>query len=211
MPRPPIVLQSEFPYHITARCINKDWFKVPMSTVWDIMSNNLFFIHHTYKVKIFAFVLMSNHFHLIIQTPDANLSETMAWFMRETSRSLTKAGNRINQTYGSRYYRSIIKTSHYYLNAYKYVYHNPIQGGLCKHILDYPYSTLPGLLGLQHTLIPTEEDLTLFSNIGETIEWINRKPTPDHWTSVRLAIQRPEFKLSRLRNKKANPLEYDTL
>ena len=153
MARPPTILQSEFPYHVGARSINQDWFSIPMEMVWEIMVSQLYFIHHAYEVEILAFVLMNNHFHFLLRTPLANLSSAMGWFMRETSRALTRAGNRINMSYGSRHYRSIINTDHYLLNAYKYVYHNPIHAGICANVMDYQFSTLPGLLGSKKLII----------------------------------------------------------
>ena len=35
----------------------------------------------TYRIKLIAYVLMSNHFHLLVQTPQANLSEFMRHFL----------------------------------------------------------------------------------------------------------------------------------
>ena len=197
MARPHTILQSEYPYNIGARNINKDWFSVPMDAVWSIMSEQLFFIHHAFNVKIHAFVLMSNHFHLLLRTPDSNLSLAMEWFMRETSRSLTRVGNRINQSYGGPYYRSVIRSHHSYLNAYKYLYYNPVKAGISQHVASYPYSTLHGLLGHKRMFIPVEKDETLFSDLHGTLQWLNTAPSEEDWEDVRLALRRQEFKLSR--------------
>jgi len=210
MPRRRSILQSEFPYNIGARCINRDWFSLPMDHVWEIMSEQLTFIHHAYRVKIHAFLLMHNHFHLILSTPDANLSQAMEWFMRESSRTLTRAGNRINQTYGGRHFRSVMKSHHYFLNAYKYLYHNPIKAGICENVLDYPYSTLPGLLGHRRLHIPVVEDLTLFSEIESTLTWLNKKPSDENWEAVRNACRKREFKFAKI-NGRSHPLENDML
>jgi REP element-mobilizing transposase RayT len=66
-------------------------------------------INRAYKAEIHAFVLMSNHFHLVVSFPENNMSEAMNYFMRETSRMISRDAGRINQTYGSRYFRSIIE------------------------------------------------------------------------------------------------------
>ncbi len=210
MARAHTILQSQYPYHVGARCINQEWFSLPMDFVWEVMCEHLHFIHHAFGVHILAFVLMDNHFHLLIYTPRANLSEAMAWFMRETSRTLTRAGNRINQTYGGRYYRCVISTHHYYLNAYKYLYHNPVHAGICSNVLDYPYSTLPGLLGHQKLVIPVRHDDTLFNDLDGTIRWINKRPTQENWETVGRALHRKEFKLPR-QNGRLHSLEIDSL
>jgi putative transposase len=210
MPRAPTVLQSEYPYHVSARCINQEWFSIPMDEVWAIMSEQLAFIRRGFDIQIIAFVLMNNHFHLLVRTPLANLSEGIGWFMRETSRTLTRSGNRINQTWGGRHFRSLIKTDHYLLNAYKYLYHNPIHAGLCNSVLDYPYSTLPGILGLQKIIMPVEEDLILFDDIDGTLNWLNRKPNEQNWESVRKAIRRKEFAFAPV-SQRENPLIFELL
>ena len=127
MPRARYNPNSDFPFHITGRCINKDWFSMPLHEVWTIMSDQLYFLHHAFEFEILSFVLMSNHFHLMVRTPKANLADGMAYFMRETSRSIIKDSERINQTYGSRYGRCLIHSNHHLMNAYKYIYHNPVK------------------------------------------------------------------------------------
>jgi len=181
-----------------------------MPVVWSIMSEQLYFIYHAYNVKILAFILMSNHFHLLLRTPDANLDKAMEWFMRETSRSLVRAGNRINQTYGGPHFRSVITSHHYYLNAYKYLYYNSVKAGLCREVTEYPYSSLHGLMGKARIEFPVEEDVTLFSDLDGTLNWLNTAPTEENWQDVRRALRRREFKLKRT-NARPHKLETDTL
>jgi len=212
MPRAKVILQADFPYSVGARCINKEWFGVPMDTVWRIMTDQLFFIHHALNAKIHSFVLMSNHFHLLVSTPEANLSDIMAYFMRETSRSLTAAGGRINQTYGSRYFRTVIGSHHYYLNSYKYVYRNPVEAGLCEKCEDYQYSTLPGLLGHGRLNIPVVADTTLFSDTTQTLTWLNESVTASDWAATGKALKKTHFKLATDKNSRnPNHLEIDLL
>ena len=197
MARRKVPQQPLYPYNIGGRCINKDWFAIPMEEVWLVMSEQLTFIHHAFDIKILAFVLMNNHFHLTVQTPNSNLSVAMEWFMRESSRTLTKLGNRTNQTYGSRFFRSMMSTHHYFLNAYKYIYYNPVKAKICDDVIDYPFSTLGGLLGQRRIHIPIEEDLTLFSDVNGTLDWLNTRPTDSNWEAVRKALKKSEFKFSR--------------
>lgn len=210
MPRSYVPIQPELPYHLSARSINRDWFRIPMDDVWAVMSEQLHFLRHAFDFRVHAFVLMSNHYHLIGRVPQGNLSEAMRWFMLETSRNLLRAGNRINQSYGGRYFRSLLRTHHYYLHAYKYVYSNPIRAGICRSAEEYPYSTLRGLLGLDHCLVPVESDDTLFSDTEGTLRWINQDAPAEDWQSVRNALRKPEFRL-RLTDKKRNHLEDNAL
>lgn len=79
-------------------------------------------------------------------------------FMRETSRELTRLGNRVNQTYGGRFHRSLLESPIRYLHAYKYVYRNPVRAGKCKSVQEYPFSSIQGLLGETWLDVPVSED-----------------------------------------------------
>jgi putative transposase len=202
--------QSDFPYHVSAKSINGDWFSLPMDFVWSTMCEQLYFIESAFEVRIHAFVLMSNHFHLAISTPYANLSEAMAWFMRETSRSLTRAGNRVNQTYGGRYFRTIIDSPLYWAHVYKYIYANPLRAGIVERAEDYKYSTLRGLLGLEPLWVPLAEDTTFFSDVNGTLDWINHPVSAENWEAVRKAMRKKQFRFGKV-DRKPHPLETDTL
>ena len=124
-------------------------------------------------IEICAWVLMNNHFHLLVSTPDANLDRAMNYLMRETSRVIGWRAGRINQVYGGPYNWSVLMSQHYYLNAYKYVYRNPVEAGLATAVENYKFSTLPGLLGAQLLVIPVEDDEILFSDANQKLAWLN--------------------------------------
>ncbi len=197
MPRAKLILQNQFPYHVTARSVNQSHFELPLDLVWRIMSNQLFFLHHAFGVRIHSFVLMSNHFHMIISTPQSNLSSCMEWFMRETSREMNRLSHRINQSYGTRYFKSIISTQHYFLHAYKYVYFNPVAAKIVSCVEDYSYSTLRVKLGLQHSIIPLIEDYELFTSPEETLVWLNTHPQKENWECVTAGLKRSKFKIKK--------------
>ena len=184
-----------FPFHVGARCINREWFAMPMDQVWMIMQRHLYFMVHAFDTKIFAFLLMSNHFHLLMSAPHGNLSQAMAFFLRETSREITFSADRINHTYSGRFFRSSLVNPHYYLQCYKYLYRNPIAAGFPYRVEEYRYSTLRGLLGLDQLIIPVKSDITLFSDVEGTLRWLNRAPNPEHWKTVGNALRKKHFML----------------
>lgn len=204
MPRKPFIIDSASPYHLVARSNNRDWFSIPLSEVWTIFSDYLSFIHFAYGVRIHAFVLMQNHFHLIARFPNGNLSSSMNYFMRETSRVIASESNRINHVFGARVFRSRLHSNLYFEHAYKYVYRNPIEAGACSRVEDYAFSTFRGLLGIDKIGIPVEEDTLLFEsgNFESHIEWLNSAPHPEAREAVRYALTRPHFKLPKMKSSK---------
>jgi REP element-mobilizing transposase RayT len=172
-----------------------------MEEVWTVMTEQLHFAHHAFNLRIRSFVLMSNHFHMLVSTPDSNLPQAMAFFMRETSREIIRRAGRINQAWGGPYSGSMLTQNSYFLNAYKYVYRNPVKAGLCRQCEEYPFSTLSGLLGLNRLIVPMEADHLLFDSEMnlDHLTWLNQAD-PDDELEVQKALAKRIFKFQK-RNK----------
>ncbi len=180
-----------------------------METVWRIMSDYLHFLHHAFGVRILSFTLMENHFHLIARFPNVGLSESMQYFMRETSRAVATSSGRINHVYGARVFRSRISSDHHLRTVYKYVYRNSVEANIVENVEDYRYSTLPGILGATLIWIPLEFDFILFSEgISEVLAWLNTRPSENSRQAVKLALRAQTFRLAKLpKSGRAHPLE----
>lgn len=197
-----------FDFFITARCSNKEWFRIPLAEVWDLFGIYLHFVSHAYDIRIRAFILMDNHFHLIVTCDSINLPLAMNYLMRECSKEINRLCGRINQVWGRPYHSSVIRGSVHYQNVYKYLYRNSVEAGLCLRAEEYPYSTLRGLLGLSHLLIPVQDEM-LFNDIEKQLEWLNFKPSDENYRSViRTALRSREFKLGKVKTEVSHP--YDT-
>jgi REP element-mobilizing transposase RayT len=199
MPKKKLVRDSEFPYHISARCNNKDWFNVPMPVLWRIFSDYLYLMHLAFDLEIHAFVLMNNHFHLVARTPNANIDAIMNYFQRETSKVIATETGRINHIYGGPYNPSLIREPRYYINAYKYVLRNPVDAQLCSKVEEYPYSTLSGVLGLTKLTIPVFGNDELFYNTENFLKWLNTEYEENVSEVIRKGLKRREFKTFRCR------------
>lgn len=195
MPKSKIIRSSEFPYHVSARSNNKEWFGLSPEKLWSIFSEYLYLVHKLYDTEIHCFVMMSNHFHLIVRTPQANIDTVMQYFMRETSRVIAYETGRINHVYGGAYKSSLITDYSYYFNAYKYVLRNPVKAKICKRAEEYRFSTLHGQLGMSHLLIPVVGNDEFETNTEEFLAWVNTAPVEEETEAIRKALRRREFKI----------------
>lgn len=205
MARAKAILQSDYPYTITARCINKEWFNLSMDYVWEIFCEQLSSVSSSHDLQIHSFVLMSNHFHLLASTPQANISSCMMSFMTKTSKTLTRAGNRINQTFAGRHYKCILDEHNYFMNAYKYNYRNPVTAGICEKVEDYPYSTLSMKLKLTVQKIPYIEDSLLSEDKSGILEWLNKTPESEALKAAKNGFKGSYF-VSRNRRDSSKPI-----
>jgi len=193
-------------YFISSRCINREWFTLPMDMMWDIAEEQLYFLVHAFGFEIYGFILMGNHYHMLLLAPRGNLSAGMAYFQREFAREISRRSNRINRTFSDRFHRTRIDNFHHFQIAYKYLHRNPVKANLCDKVEQYPYSSLRGILGFQKILIPMAHDDLLFDDMDETLKWLNTAPEEQYWEDTRKALRRSQFSLPN-RNKKQNSLE----
>lgn len=94
-----------------------------------------------YKVSIVSYCLMSNHYHLIVHTPKANLSH----FMRQLNGVYTQKFNRRYKHDGplfkGRYKAIVAQEGSYLLRLIRYLHNNPVKAGIVKKSSDYFFSS----------------------------------------------------------------------
>lgn len=190
---------SIFPYHITGRCQNKAPFPISLEAVWKIFEEELFLSRLKYGLKIHAFVLMPNHFHLIASIGDTPLGVILRELMGNTSRRINELAGGINHLWGDNAHRSVVDNNQYFNTVYRYVYQNPRRAKLVARCEDWPFSTLHGLLGLGKMFIPVEEDTQLFDPEFElsTLEWLNCELEEDKIAIIRKGLKKKIFKVAK--------------
>ncbi len=94
-----------------------------------------------WNVRIAASCLMPNHYHLLVQTPDANLSR----FMRHVDGVHTQRFNRFHKCDGSlfrgRYKAILVDADTYLLDLVRYIHRNPLRDGLVSRLDRYPWNS----------------------------------------------------------------------
>lgn len=202
---PKLLPSSTSPYHVTARVNNQEAFPCELSRVWRIVERQLFEIHVLFRAEVHAFVLMPNHFHLLVTTPREGLGRVMNHFMRSVAQSIVRASDRTGHVFGGRHYRSLIASDLYLWHALKYIYRNPVKAGLCDRVEDYPYSSLAGVIGLQPLAFPMVPpplaDLRMEFESPEAREswlrWLNQPHGSETDAMMRRGFRRQTFKVPR--------------
>jgi putative transposase len=200
MPRRRVPISGRFPYHVTARANNKDFFYAPLPLCWAILTDRLSKTIEKYGVEILSFVMMSNHFHLILRTPMENLSQAMHFFMRETSRGIGTASDRMNHLWGGPYNASLIETSSHFAQVYKYVYRNPVDAALGPRVEAYRYSTLRWVLG-NSMPFPVLDSVArdfgdMSRDMNKRLAWLNSPYDPRERELIRRGLKHGQFKIS---------------
>jgi putative transposase len=99
-----------------------------------------------WNLRVGAYCLMPSHYHLLIQTPDANLSRCM----RHVNGVYTQRFNRSHvldgQLFRGRYKAILVEGDSYLLELLRYVHRNPLEAGLVKVLDKYPWVSHQGYL-----------------------------------------------------------------
>jgi REP element-mobilizing transposase RayT len=94
-----------------------------------------------FEVDIFAYVLMDNHYHLLLKTNRANLSKIMQCFGTTYTRRFNNRHERSGHLFQGRY-KSIIIENDAYLNQLScYIHRNPLKAGIVNRLADYQWSS----------------------------------------------------------------------
>lgn len=99
MPGKPITRSNHNYYHVTARSNNKEFFYISMVNVWEIMTVKLSELQTKHRIKIAAFVLMNNHFHFLVLTPEEDIDRIMYLFMKGVTLEIQRCSGRINKIF----------------------------------------------------------------------------------------------------------------
>lgn len=180
MGRPQVIYTDEHPYHVIARLNNRESFNVSMDYCFGIYINVLEECIKRYKIQLHAFVLMNNHFHMIVSTPQKNIGQFLKYFMTKTSKAIAKKSQRINHIYGGRNHKSLILTAEYYAHCLKYVLRNPVKAGLCDKVEDYKWTTISKHKNkMQKLITPISTGHDEFIPLKEldALKWFN-EPSP---------------------------------
>lgn len=107
-----------------------------------------------YQVNVAAFVLMRNHFHLLVRTPRANLQEFMRHFNISYTSAFNRRHDRTGHLYQGRYKSFLVDADSYLLEVSRYIHLNPVRvmpeaspEERKRYIREYRWSSYPDYIG----------------------------------------------------------------
>ncbi|MFO0795694.1 MAG: transposase [Candidatus Brocadiaceae bacterium] len=154
MARPLRIQYEDALYHVTCRgnerkAIFKDDYD--KNVFLELLNDGL----KTYHIILYCYVLMDNHFHLLLETPLANLSEFMRWFNITYTSHYNRRHKRTGHLYQGRYKSILVEKKSYLHIVSRYIHLNPVrtkQEGKQpflekkKYLKNYSWSSLLGYI-----------------------------------------------------------------
>ena len=122
-------LRIDFPhgwYHVTARGLER-------RTIFKDDPDRAHFLElvgaatERFGVVIHAYVLMDNHYHLVVETPAANLSQAMQWVNVSYSVWFNRRRGRVGPLFQGRFKAVVVEVAAYAVELSRYVHLNPVR------------------------------------------------------------------------------------
>lgn len=134
-------------YHVTARGNARDWIYLDdadreafCGLVGEVVSSFNWALH--------AYCLMGNHYHLLVETPDANLGRGMRHLNGVYTQRFNRRHHRSGHVFQGRYKAILVEKEAYLLELARYIVLNPVRAGLVAEASEWPWSSFRATAGL---------------------------------------------------------------
>jgi len=148
VPRKPRILVPDVVYHVGSRGGDK-------RPIFDVVyGDRSFFLVllgltvNRYGWRCHSYCLMGNHFHLVVDTPKANLDRGMQYLKGRYAMWLNEKCGRVGALFERRYFDELVLEEAYAYELVRYVALNPVRANLCLHPRDWPWGSYPAHVGL---------------------------------------------------------------
>lgn len=104
-----------------------------------------------YDAVIHAYCLMSNHYHLLMETPSGNLSQIMRHINGAYTTYFNVKRKRAGHLFQGRYKAILVEADKYAVELSRYIHLNPVRAGMAAKPEEYEWSSYRHLLGMVET------------------------------------------------------------
>lgn len=118
-----------------------------------------------YHFRIYAYVLMTNHVHLLIETQEVPLSKILQGINQSYTMYYNHKYKTVGHLFQGRYKAILCDRDRYLLTLLKYIHYNPLRAQIAETLDNYPWSSYKAYLTEENRsdIIDTEQVLALFS------------------------------------------------
>ena len=125
------------------------------------------------EVRLLDYVLMGNHYHVLVQTPDARLSDALQTLHTGYSRDHNRRNGRSAHLFRAHCAARRVNTDSQLLATYRYIARNPVRANLVADALDWAWGSARAHAGLEPPAVPLDER-PLYGAFGGDPNWRRR-------------------------------------
>jgi len=133
-------------YHITSRGDRRE-------NIYEDNTDRIAFLNifasviDQFNWSCFAYCLMDNHYHLLVQTPDANLSKGMRQLNGVFTQAYNRRHNKTGHLFQGRYKAILVDEDAYLLELSRYIVFNPVKARMVKLAGNWQWSSYQAMTG----------------------------------------------------------------
>jgi REP element-mobilizing transposase RayT len=98
---------------------------------------------------IWAYCLMANHYHLLLETRSPSLSVGMRDLNGGHALQFNRRHQRVGHLFQGRFRALLVDRDAYLLELVRYILLNPVRAGLCASLVDWRWHSYPDVIGLR--------------------------------------------------------------
>ena len=95
----------------------------------------------------YSYCMMTNHYHLMVETPEGNLSAGMRHLNGVYTQRFNRTHNRVGHLYQGRYSSKLVEKESYLLELSRYIVLNPVRAGMVEEAQKWPWSSYGATVG----------------------------------------------------------------
>ena len=96
---------------------------------------------------VHAYCLMDNHYHLLVETPNANLAKGMRQLNGVYTQAFNRGHARVGHVFQGRYKAILVQKESYLLELARYIVLNPVRARMVRSAKDWPWSSYRSTAG----------------------------------------------------------------
>lgn len=100
-----------------------------------------------YQFYLYAYCLMANHFHLLLETRLPNISRIMHYIKGSYTTYYNIRHQRTGHLFQGRFKSIVVDKNSYFMELSRYIHLNPVSAGIVKDPFEYVWSSYRGYLG----------------------------------------------------------------
>jgi putative transposase len=104
-----------------------------------------------YAWILHTWTLMDNHYHLVVEVPEANISRGMQWLNGCYAQRFNRRHGRVGHLFQGRFKGILLDSDEYLLRLCRYVVLNPVRAGMVSRPEEWPWSSYRAIAGLDPT------------------------------------------------------------
>ncbi|WP_458699913.1 transposase [Sulfurospirillum sp. 1307] len=144
----------------------------------------LLFVSKRYKITVHSYCLMNNHYHLLLETTETNISQAIRYLNANYASYFNKKYKRNGHLWQSRFFSNYLFDEEHFWIVTKYIERNPIKANIIKKIEDYKYQSLFQYIHKQKYFSLIEKSKILSMKIKDYYSYLNTDISEEYINKV---------------------------